>query len=80
MAIWKITSDGLLTKQAMKKLLYTKNTSIFQLLLNIVTARIEALVVSGTKFLYACAKEVCHLLAQPRFDTFHPFFITVEVL
>jgi hypothetical protein len=31
---------------------------ILKLLLNLVTARIEALVVSGKKFLYACVKEV----------------------
>jgi hypothetical protein len=53
-----------------KKLLYTKNTYIIQLLLNIVTAGIEALVVSGNKFLYACVKEVCRLWAQPRFTPF----------
>jgi hypothetical protein len=34
---------------------------IVKLLLNVVTARIEALVVSDNKFLYACVEEVCHL-------------------
>jgi hypothetical protein len=62
-AIWKITSGELLIKQAMRKkmLLYTKNTHILQLLLNMVTARIEALVASGSKFIYAFVKEVCRL-------------------
>jgi hypothetical protein len=55
-------SDGLLTKQAMRKnLLYTKNTYILKLLLNIFTVGNEALVVLGHKFLYASVKEVCHL-------------------
>jgi hypothetical protein len=61
-AIRKVTSGELLSKQAMrKKLLYTKNTYIRKLLLNIVTAGIEALVVLGNEFLYACVKEVCRL-------------------
>jgi hypothetical protein len=34
---------------------------VLKLLLNIVTAGIEALVVMGNKFLYASVKEVCHL-------------------
>jgi hypothetical protein len=60
-AIQKVTSGELLTKQAMRKyLLYMKNAYILKLLLNVVTTRIEALV-SGNKFLYAYAKEVCHL-------------------
>jgi hypothetical protein len=51
-AISKVTSGELLLKQAMRKrmLIYTKNIYIFKLLLNIVTARIEALV-SGNKFM-----------------------------
>jgi hypothetical protein len=62
MAIQKVTSGKLLTKQAIrKKVLYTKNMYILKLLLNIVTATIEALVVSGNKSLYACVKEVCRL-------------------
>jgi hypothetical protein len=61
-AIWKVTSSELLTKQAMrKKLLCTKNMYILELFLSIVTARIQALVISGNKFLYACVKEGCHL-------------------
>jgi hypothetical protein len=63
-----------------KKLLHTKNTSILKQLLNADTARIEALCVPGNKFLYAYVKEVCCLLAQPRFDTFHQLLIIVEVL
>jgi hypothetical protein len=38
-----------------------KNTYMLKLLLSVVTAGIEALIVSGNKFLYACVKEVCHL-------------------
>jgi hypothetical protein len=34
---------------------------IFQLLLTVVTAGIEALVVQRNTFLYACVKEVCRL-------------------
>jgi hypothetical protein len=45
-----------------KELLYRKkNTCILKLLLNMVTAGIEAFIVMGNKFLYACVKEVCHL-------------------
>jgi hypothetical protein len=51
---------------------------VLKLLLNIVTAGIEALVL-GNKFLYACVKGVCCLWAQPHFDTFHQL-ITVEAL
>jgi hypothetical protein len=61
----------------MKKILYTENANILKLLLNIVTAGSEILVL-GNKFLYACVKEVCRLLAQPRFDTFHQLLIIVE--
>jgi hypothetical protein len=42
-----------------EKLLYTTNTYILKLLLNIVTAGTELLVVSGNKFLYVCVKHVC---------------------
>jgi hypothetical protein len=42
---------------------------MLKLILNVVTAEIEALVVSVNKFLHACVKEFCRLLAQPRFDT-----------
>jgi hypothetical protein len=45
--------------------LYTRNECILKLLVNLVITRIEARVVSGSKFLYACVKEVCHLWAQP---------------
>jgi hypothetical protein len=60
-AIWKVTSSELLTKQAVRKKLYTKYAYILKLLLNVVTAGIEELVISGNKFLYACVKEVCGL-------------------
>jgi hypothetical protein len=39
--------------------MYTKNINILQLLLNIVTAKIEARAVLGNKILYACVKEGC---------------------
>jgi hypothetical protein len=57
----------LLTKQATrkKKLLYTKNMYILKLLLNVVTAGIEAFVVLGNNFLYASVKEVSCLWVQP---------------
>jgi hypothetical protein len=47
-----------------------KNMCILKLLLNIATAGIQV---------PACLKEVCHLRAQPHFDTFHQLII-VEVL
>jgi hypothetical protein len=55
-----------------------KNANIFKLLLNVVTAEIEALVM-GNKFLYAYFKEVC-CLCQPHFDTFHQLLIIAEAL
>jgi hypothetical protein len=65
-----VTSGELLTKQAIRKN-NKKKPYIIKLLLNVVTAGIEALV-SVNKFFYACVKVVCHLWSQPRFDTFHP--------
>jgi hypothetical protein len=53
---------------------------ILKLLLSVVTMGTEALAISGNKFLYACAKEVCHLWAQPHYDTFHELLIIVEAL
>jgi hypothetical protein len=51
--IRKVASGELLkNKQWEKNLLYMKN--ILQILLNVVTARTEALVISGNKFLYPC--------------------------
>jgi hypothetical protein len=59
--ILKVTSGELLPKQAARKrnLIYTKNTYILKLLLHVVSARTEALVILGSKFLCACVKEVC---------------------
>jgi hypothetical protein len=80
----KVTFGELLTKQAMRweTLLFTKNTYSYirKLFLNVITTWIKALVLSGNKFLYACAKEVCCLWAQPRFDTFHQLLIIAEEL
>jgi hypothetical protein len=78
-AIWKVTSGELLKNKQWEKtfLLYTKNKYILKLLLNIVTAWIEALVL-GNKFLCACVKEVCGHWAQPCLDTFHQLLIIVE--
>jgi hypothetical protein len=64
----------------MKKKMYTKNSYILKLILNTGIARIEALVISGSKFLYARVKEVCCLQAQPRSDTFPQLPIIVEAL
>jgi hypothetical protein len=55
-----VKSGELLTEQAMRKN-YIKKTYIMKLLLNVVTAGIEAFVLLGNKVLYACAKEVCRL-------------------
>jgi hypothetical protein len=63
-----------------EKILYAKNTYIFKPLLNVVSAGIEALIVSGNKFLHACVKAVCRLWAQPRFDTFHQLLIIIQEL
>jgi hypothetical protein len=66
-AIRKVTSSEQLTKQATTKKYYIQKTMyIPKLLLNVVTAGIEALVISGKKFLYACVKEVCRLQVQSR--------------
>jgi hypothetical protein len=61
--IWKVTSGDLLAKQTVrrKKIIVYKKMYIYKLLINVVTTGIEALVVSGNKFLYACVKEVCYL-------------------
>jgi uncharacterized membrane protein len=62
MAIQKVTSGELLTKQVIRKnFIACKNTYILKLLLNVVTIGIMALVLSGNKFLYACVREVCRL-------------------
>jgi hypothetical protein len=50
------------------------------LLINVVTAGIEGLIVSGNKFLYACVEEVCRLWTQPRFDTLYQLPIIIEAL
>jgi hypothetical protein len=62
-AIRKVTSGELLAKQAMKRklIIYKKSKYILKLLLNVVTAGIEALAIFGNKFLYACVKVVCCL-------------------
>jgi hypothetical protein len=59
--------------------MYIQNTYIFKLLLNVITPGIEPLVLLRKKFLYACVKEVYHLWAQPRFDTFHQLIIVEAV-
>jgi hypothetical protein len=51
------------TSNEKKFMLCTKNTYIIKLLLNIVTTEIETLITSGSKFLYACVREVCRLWA-----------------
>jgi hypothetical protein len=53
---------------------------ILKLLLDVVTAGLETLVVSGYKLLYGCVKEVCRLWAQPRFYTSNPLLVIVEAL
>jgi hypothetical protein len=60
--IRKVTTSELLTKQAMRQNIYyiRKNTYILTLLLDVVTAGIEALV-SGNQFLHAPVKEFCRL-------------------
>jgi hypothetical protein len=70
------------TSNEKKMLLYKKyiHTYILKLFLNIVTARIEALIMSENKFLCACVKGVCLLWAQPCFDTFHQIHIIVKAL
>jgi hypothetical protein len=61
-------------------IVYKKYVHTRKLVLNIVTVEIEALVVSGNTFLYACIKEICPLWAQPHFDTFHQLSFIVEAL
>jgi hypothetical protein len=81
-AIQKVTSGDLLTKQAMRKknVLCTKNTYMLKGLLSIVTTGIQALVILGNNFLYACVKEVCYLWVQPLFETFHQLLIFIKAL
>jgi hypothetical protein len=67
------------TRNAKTMLLYTKNTHIPKLLLNLVAVGIETLV-WGNKFLYVCVREVCHLWAELCFDTYHQLLIIVEPL
>jgi hypothetical protein len=62
------------------RIYYLQKMHTYLSCLNIVTARIESLVLSGNKLMYACVKEVCCLWSQPRFDTFHQLLITVEAL
>jgi hypothetical protein len=52
---------------------------MLKLLFKVVTTGIDALV-SRNEFLYTYVKEVCLLLAQPRFDTFYQLLISVEAL
>jgi hypothetical protein len=52
-----------------KKIIIQKQQYILELLLNVVTTRTEALIVSGIKFLYACVKkfatcELSHVLTS----------------
>jgi hypothetical protein len=62
-----------------EKILY-KNTHILKVILNVVTAGIEAPVISGNTFLYACVKAVCRLWLRPRSDTLHQLLIIAEAL
>jgi hypothetical protein len=81
-AIQKVTSGELLTKHAMRIFFYYTqkiHTYIHKLLLNVVTAGIEAPVILENRFLYAYVKDVCSLWAQSRFDTFQQLII-VEAL
>jgi hypothetical protein len=79
-AIQKVTSSELLTIQAMEtRLLHAINMYILKILLNIVPAGIEAFI-SGNEFLYSSVKKVCHLGAQPCFETFHQLPIIAEAL
>jgi hypothetical protein len=50
MAVWKITSDHLFTKQAMRK-------KRLKLLLNTVTVRTDTFVILENEFLYVCVKQ-----------------------
>jgi hypothetical protein len=60
--IQNVTSGELLAIQAMRKnVIISKNTYIFNLLLNLVTPGIKALIIPGNKFLYVCVQEVCRL-------------------
>jgi hypothetical protein len=62
--LWRAVNK---TSNEKKKYLYTKNTYILKLLLNVVTAGIEALVASGNKFCMPVSKksaacELSHVL------------------
>jgi hypothetical protein len=56
-AIWKLTPSELLTKQETRKnYCYYVQKYILKLRLSVITVRIEALVISGNKFLCLCLK------------------------
>jgi hypothetical protein len=62
-AIQKVISGELLTKQAVRK----KNVIRFKKYVHVSQHRIELLVVSQNMFLYACVKDVYHLLSSATF-------------
>jgi hypothetical protein len=49
-------------------MLYIKNTYILKLLLNVVTARIKALIEPEYTFLYVCVKEVLPPMSSTTFN------------
>jgi hypothetical protein len=55
------------------------NTYIFEILLQIVTVKIEALI-SGDKCLIACVKDLCRLWGQARFDTLYQLITIIKAL
>jgi hypothetical protein len=61
--IREVTSDELLTKQAMrkKKIIIYKRMHTYLSYFSMYTSGTEASVILGNKFLYDCVKEVCHL-------------------
>jgi hypothetical protein len=56
-------------------LLWPKNTHVLKQILNAVITEIEALLISGSKFLYAAASELSHVLT-----VFSQLLIIVEAL
>jgi hypothetical protein len=63
---WESKLHGAINKASNDKNIdkYKKKKDTLKLLLNVVTAEIEAFVILGSTFLYACVKEVSHVLTS----------------
>jgi hypothetical protein len=81
MAILKVTNIRCAVNKTSDENKFTLCNSTYKLklFLSLIRAGVDALE-SGNKFVYACVKEICRLLAQPRLDTSHQLLLIVEAL